>query len=343
MDRSMPQIIGNDALRRRLCRDIRESALSHAYIIEGPTGSGRHTIALMAAAALACEKKSDESSPMPCLECPSCKKIIEGKSPDVIYISREDKASLGIDAARFIKEDVRILPNDLDDKIYIVEDADRMTPQAQNAILLTLEEPPSFVHFFLLCNDSGSLLETIRSRAPIFRTEAISIPMIDEYICSHDTRAKQLKLSSPSEYAELLVAANGGIGKALKMLEEKSRGSVFESRALISDFLYAAIESPSARILVPFITRFLSSRDQLHVSLSLLTDALRDLILLKKTDNVSLSFFSDKNQAIELCDKTTLSFLHSLYTAVTVALEENEKNSNSKLTLTKMLVSAKLI
>jgi DNA polymerase-3 subunit delta' len=339
----MPQIVGNDALRRKLCRDIRESALSHAYIIEGPTGSGRHTIALMAAAALACEKKSDARSPLPCLECPSCKKIIEGKSPDVIYISREDKASLGIDAARFIKEDVRTLPNDLDDKIYIVEDADRMTHQAQNAILLTLEEPPSFVHFFLLCNDSSALLETIRSRAPIFRTEAIPIRMIDEYICAHDTRAKQLKLSSPREYNELLVAANGGIGKALQMLEEKSRGSVFENRSLISDFLSAAIESPSARNLVPFIPRFLSSRDQLHISLLLLTNALRDLILLKKSDSVSLSFFSDKNQAIELCDKTTLSFLYSMYNAVTVALEENEKNSNSKLTLTKMLVSAKLI
>lgn len=343
MDRSMPQIVGNDALRRRLCRDIRENSLSHAYILEGPTGSGRHTVALLAAAALACHKKNDKNSPLPCLECPSCKKIIEGKSPDVIYINREDKATLGIDIARFIKEDVRVLPNDLEDKIYIVEEADRMTSQAQNAILLTLEEPPSFVHFFLLCDDASSLLETIRSRAPIFRTEAIPISMIDEYICARDIRARQLKLSSPDEYNELLVAANGGIGKALLMLEDRSRSSVFEARRLISDFLYAAIESPSARSISAFIPRFVSSREEISSTLSLLLDALRDLILLKKSDNVSLTFFYDRDQAIELSDKTTLSFLCSLQSAASLALEENEKKANSKLSITKMLLSAKLL
>ena len=235
------------------------------------------------------------------------------------------------------------MPNDLDDKIYIVEDADRMTPPAQNAILLTLEEPPSFVHFFLLCNDSKALLETIRSRAPVFRTEAIPITMIDEYICAQDIRARQLKLSSPEEYNELLIAASGGIGKALLMLEDKSRSAVFGIRHLISDFLYASIDNPSARNITSFIPRFLLSREELRYTLLLLSDALRDLILLKKDDNVPLAFFYDRNAAIELSDKTTLSFLYAFQSAVSLAIEENEKKANSKLSVTKMLVNAKLL
>ena len=74
MKEAMPQIVGNHALRQRLCRDILSSSLSHAYILEGADGSGRHTLALMAAAALACEKKQDSTSPLPCGVCPSCKK-----------------------------------------------------------------------------------------------------------------------------------------------------------------------------------------------------------------------------------------------------------------------------
>ena len=112
---------------------------------------------------------------------------------------------------------------------------------------------------------------------------------------------------------------------------------------MISDFLYAAIESPSARNIASFIPRFLLSREELRSTLLILSDALRDLILLKKNDNVSLSFFYDRNAAIELSDKTTLSFLYSLQSAVSLALEENEKKANSKLAVTKMLVSAKLI
>ena len=198
MDRTktaMSEIIGNIALKKRLCDDVISNSLSHAYILEGPDGSGRHTIAYMTAAALACEAKDDTSKPLPCLTCPTCKKILEKKSPDIIVKGTEGKASIGVDIARFIKEDVYTLPNDLEHKFYIIEEADKMTHQAQNALLLTLEEPPSFVHFFLLCNNSASLLETIRSRAPTLRTEPVTDQQIDDYISAKDRRAAQLKLT----------------------------------------------------------------------------------------------------------------------------------------------------
>ena len=154
MRQMLDSVIGNSLLKSKLLSDILSDTLSHAYIIEGKKGSGRHTIAYMTAAALVCEKLNDTASPLPCLKCPSCKKILGQKSPDVITVTREDKATLGVDAIRFLRNDVRVVPNDLDYKIYVIEDADTMTPQAQNAFLLTLEEPPEYVKFFLLCEDS---------------------------------------------------------------------------------------------------------------------------------------------------------------------------------------------
>ena len=340
---AMPEIVGNDALKQRLCRDILSSSLSHAYILEGADGSGRHTLALNSAAALACEAKNDANAPLPCGVCPACKKILERKSPDVIFVGSEGKATLGVDAARFIKEDVYTVPNDLEDKIYIIEDADKMTPQAQNAILLTLEEPPSFVHFFLLCNNASTLLETIRSRAPILRTEPIDRAAISEYICAHDRRAAQMKLSSEKEFEELLTSASGGIGRALELLEPKVWKPIHELRCFVDELVSAAVNGSTARTLLPLFSRFSSKRDILERELSLLLEALRDLILLKKTDDAPLSFYCDRNDAIELCDRTTIAFLHGFYSAVASAIDENKRNANVKLLTLKMAISAKLI
>ncbi len=340
---AMSEIIGNDALKSRICRDIMNSSLSHAYIIEGPEGSGKHTIALMSAAALACEHKENLSLPLPCLTCPSCKKILERKSPDVIFQGTEGKSTLGVDIARFIKEDVYTIPNDLDKKIYIIEDAEKMTVQAQNALLLTLEEPPSFVHFFLLCDNSSSLLETIKSRAPILRTESVSEEEIDEYISHHDRRAAQMKLSAPEEYKAILKSAHGGIGKAIKLLEPKAWKPVKELRQLADGFMRSAIESRSAKDILYYLPIFSSKRDILSEQLSVLLLAVRDLILLKKSDSPSLCFYCDTDKAIELCDKVSLSFLFSLEEAISNAIDENKRNANVRLMISKMLLTAGLI
>lgn len=340
---AMSEIIGNDALKNRLCDDIMSNSLSHAYIIEGPEGSGKHLISLMTAAALSCESKDDSSLPIPCMNCPTCKKILELKSPDVIFQGTDGKATFGVDIARFLKEDVHTLPNDLDHKVYVLEDADKMTLQAQNALLLTLEEPPSFIHFFLLCKDSSAFLETIRSRAHIFKTERISEKQIDEYISSHDRRAAQMKLSSTTEYYEIIKSADGGIGRAMQLLEPKDWKPVKEIRQLINDFLELATSRKKVTEAVFISQKFSAKRDLLSQQLHTLLTSVRDLILLKKCDMPSLLFFSDTERAIELCDRVSLSFLFNLEKAVQVAIEENRKNANIKLLMTKMLVSSELI
>lgn len=343
MKQAMTEIVGNEELKSRLCRDILASSLSHAYILEGADGSGRQSVALMAAAGLSCSQKDSQSDPIPCLACPECKKILEGKSPDVIILGSEGKATVGIDIIRFLKEDVHIIPNDTEHKIYIIRDADKMTAQAQNALLLTLEEPPSFVHFFLICNNSDMLLETIRSRAPVLRTELLDDNDVDSYISSHDRRAAQMKLSSPNEYQELIKASGGGIGKALALLDAKAWKAEKEVRSLAYSFVLSAISDRNARSILPLLSKLSTKRDILSQQLNLICNAIRDLILLKKSETAYLRFYCNVNEAIELCDRASLAFLFKLEKAVYTAIEENRRNANVRLLLTKMAISAELI
>lgn len=343
MKQVLTAIIGNEALRHRFGEDARLGRFPHACILEGAKGSGKHTIAKMTAAALVCEKKDDSEAPIPCLTCRTCKKVLEGKFPDLRIIGREEKATLGIDAIRFLKEDVHIVPNDADAKIYVIEDADLMTGQAQNAFLLTLEEPPSYVHFFLLCEHAELLLETIRSRAPIFRTEPLSAEQIDRYLCENDSRAAEMKRLEPKEYAELLTASGAGIGQALSFLEPKIWSPVRARRALVSEFVSAAIDQNGAKKILSLLFKFPQKREPLEDYLVDTADAVRDLMLLKKSDVAPLAFYADREEASELSDRASLLFLDRFLQSILRAVEENHKNANVRLCLLHLATSADLI
>jgi DNA polymerase-3 subunit delta' len=339
----MTLIVGNDDLKSRLSNDILAGTLPHACIIEGPRGTGKHTVARMCAAALACSQKHDSSKPIPCLECPECKKVLEGKSPDLIFVGTEDKATIGVETVRFLREDVRVVPNDLDYKIYVIEDADKMTVQAQNALLLTLEEPPEYVRFFLLCENARLLLETIRSRAPIHRTEPLDTKQIDEYLCAADKRAAQMKLTAKKEYGELLKAAGVGIGCALEYLDPKRFAPILERRRLALEFVSTAVHASGSLSVLSAVFKFPQKRDALRDQLMTVSDAIRDLILLKKSDSAPLVFFVDRNEAIELCDRVSLPFLFRLGECVREAIDDNARNANVRLALTRLASSAEII
>ena len=343
MTRFFTQIAANDALKKKLGSDIRENHLSHAYIIEGARGSGKHTLALQIAAALSCQKKTDDASPLPCLACPSCKKILGYHSPDVITIGREDKATLGVDAIRKLKNDVFIAPNDTDFKIYIIEDAHLMTVQAQNAFLLTLEEPPAYVLFFLLCESTEPLLETIRSRAPTLHTEPVPNNMMEAYLCNSLTEAKALKSSNPVEFSEILAMADGKIGIAIELLDPVTRKPLIERRATAKEFVRLCSERKNAASALRFINSLGQKRDVLTVQFSSVLLCLRDLLLCKQTDEPPLCFFADHEEAHALAYRFTTPELLDLCNAINEAIDRLRVNANVRLTLTAMAVRAGLL
>ena len=335
-------IIGNDALRTRLYSEIKDGTLAHAYIIEGKKGSGRHTLAKNIIAAMACES---EGEALPCGSCKSCRHIFEDKCPDVMVIGRGDKASLGIEPIRELKSTLLAVPNDLEFKSYIIEDADTMTAQAQNAFLLTLEQPPRFVSFFLLCENSRALLETIRSRAPVIRTEPISAFKIGEYICSDKVEksfrdsALSLKRSQSEEFETVLISADGSIGRALELLSPKTRKPISDRRALTMDFIEALRTNGKSDHILSILPRFSQKRDELTVQLECIKSALRDLILLKKSESVPLCFFADAETALDLSGMFYERKLIATFDKVDSARDALMRNANVRLTMIELLAS----
>ena len=337
------KIIGNDALRARLYSDIKNGSLAHAYIIEGKPGSGRHTLVKNIIAALACEEKGNA---LPCGECLSCRHVFEDKCPDVITVCREeDRVTMGVDVIRNLKESLPAVPNDLEFKSYIIEEADTMTPQAQNAFLLSLEQPPSFVSFFLICENSRTLLETIRSRAPVFRTEPISADKISEYICSDKLDKKlrdtaiSLKQNEPDEFATVIISADGSIGRAIELLSPKARKPITDKRTLATSFIEALSIGGKSVHALTLLPKFSQKRDELSLQLDYISSALRDLILLKKSENAPLCFFFDREKALDLSGSFYERKLISVFDRINEAKDAMARSANVRLTMIDLLAN----
>lgn len=158
---NLEPLAGNAALKRQLSAQADGRGLSHAYLISGPKGSGKGTLAKLMAAAMVCTGAGEK----PCGACPACKKVFSGIHPDVIHVDiPEGKREILVEQVRQVRSDAWIRPNEGERKVYIFHNAQTMNPNAQNAILKLLEEGPAYAAFLLLADNPGSLLPTIRSR-----------------------------------------------------------------------------------------------------------------------------------------------------------------------------------
>lgn len=337
MKQFFPLIAGNPLLKARLAPKLLGGTLPHALILEGSVGSGKRTIALEIAMAAACERRDDPAVPLPCGSCEACRKIREGLSPDVLRISRAPgRATLGVDAVRGVRESVRAVPNDLNVKVYIVEDADTMTVQAQNALLLTLEEPPRYVLFLLLATDAGALLETIRSRAPVYRTQPVEESEMRAYLIAHSPEAARLFESSPEQAAGILRMSGGSIGEALSHVGGADRAALLQSRENAARVCGMLAERASPAALLTLMLTFPRARDELSAQLCMLRLALRDLCLLSRTENAPLCFYTDRESAAELAVRLPLSRWIRCICAVDDAVAALDANANVGLTQTRL-------
>ncbi len=335
MIKPMTLIKGNENLKKRLSTDILNNKTSHAYILSGVKGSGKSTIALMFAAALECENKGVDGHALPCLECPSCKKILRGFSPD-IYTIEKSGASVKIDQIRDLSKNVKFLPNELEHKFYIIKDAHTMTAEAQNAFLLTLEEPPSYVVFFLLCESEEKLLETVKSRAPILRTEPLNVDAIKEHLLNNSEEAARLYEESSAEFGAILSIANGSIGRALELIDEKTREPLIKQRSIAEALVNYSL-SKNAYKLTDLLFSLTPKQDEVIPILDNAQTALRDLILLKKNENATLCFYSDRESAEEISFSTGISSIMSVYDKIENTKAILLRNANVKLALTSLI------
>ena len=249
-----PGLIGNDRLKALFSDALRRERGAHAYVLEGPSGSGRHTAARRIAAAFLCERKNDAScDTLPC----------------VLTVSRGTRATLGVEPIRAMRDSLYITPNDGDRKFYLIEDAHLMTAQAQNALLLSLEEPPEYVMFLLLCEDASLLLETVRSRAPVLSMERFSPAFTEEWLTAHAKNPDRDRIVRAAHLA------GGSLGLAKKLADGGDAAlSRYDAAEELAGLLLSGRKSDAA----VFTLTLPKDRAALRQILTLTRLALRDVI-----------------------------------------------------------------
>ena len=197
-------IIGHEEIIRHLKNAIQTEKVSHSYIFTGDPGSGKKLLAGTYAMTLQCEEGGTE----PCGHCDSCKKAIGKNHPDIIMVTHEKPNVITIDEIREqIINDVDIKPYCSPYKIYIVANAELMNPQAQNALLKTIEEPPEYAVIMLLTSNIDAMLPTIRSRCVRLDLKVVDDGLVKKYLMEH--------LHIPDYQAEIDASyAHGSIGRA---------------------------------------------------------------------------------------------------------------------------------
>ena len=208
-------LVGQDALRDTLERAVATNRVAHAYLFSGPRGSGKTTTARLIAKALNCAKRADGAFE-PCNECPSCVEITAGTSMDVLEI--DGASNRGIEEIRNLRENVRYAPSGGKSKVYIIDEAHQLTDFAWNALLKTLEEPPSHVRFVFATTEPLEVPDTIASRCQVFEFRRLR----SEELIRHLTAvAAAEKAPLEAEAAALIArASEGSVRDALSRLDQ---------------------------------------------------------------------------------------------------------------------------
>lgn len=201
-------IIGHENIIQHLKKAITMDKVSHAYIFTGEDGAGKSMLSDAFALSLQCEHKAELNGDS-CGRCKSCLQGASNNHPDIIKVTHE-KASIGVDDIRIqVNNDIQIKPYSSPYKIYIIDEAEKLTEQAQNALLKTIEEPPAYAVVLLLTNNLNVLLQTILSRCVTLKLQQVDKEKIKEHLMIH--------YKVPDYLADLsCLFAAGNVGKAIK-------------------------------------------------------------------------------------------------------------------------------
>ena len=219
----LSRLVGNSPLKRQLSLETARRGLSHAYIISGPAGSGKRTLAGLLSAALVCTGGGE----VPCFACPGCKKALAGIHPDVIWAGGEGD-ELNVARIRALRSDAYIKPNEAPRKVYIFQGAQDMNPSSQNALLKLLEEGPAYAAFLLLTDNAAALLPTVRSRCEVLTLSPVTLAEAEEYLLARypDQDAQQVRQAARR--------CEGLLGYAVAELEHTGGGDGLQRETALS-------------------------------------------------------------------------------------------------------------
>ena len=296
-------IIGHEDVIAHMKRAIRTDRVSHAYILSGPEGCGKKTLASLFAMSLLCENAGTDA-PVPCGVCEACRKAASGNHPDIIYVRHAKDTVLSVDEVREqINGTAEIRPYESRRKVYIVEDADLMNPQAQNALLKTIEEPPEYAVFLLLTVGTESMLPTIRSRCVLLSLHPISQDRIADYL-SHSYAL------SEEDAAVMAAFAQGSIG----MAKDAALGEDFSRRLSEGVRFLSRMPDMSARSCVDTAKKMAPDKSDLYGYFHIFRMWLRDVLYFKASRDADGLVF--RGRMIEISRQAEQSSYEGLETCL---------------------------
>lgn len=321
-------VVGHRDIIQYIQDAVEQNKVSHAYILNGQRGSGKKMLAKLFAMALQCESGKSE----PCGMCRSCVQANHGNQPDIITVKHEKPASISVDDVREqINGDIMIKPYSSPYKVYIVPEADLMTPQAQNAILKTIEEPPEYAVIFLLTENADSLLPTIRSRCVMLKLRNIKDKLVKKYLIE--------QLQIPDYQAELCAAfAQGNIGRATMLAASEYFNEIKEEAIQLMKY----IDEMELHEIVSAIKAINKYKLQIEDYLDIITIWYRDILLYKATKDVGGLVFSDQLKFIKAkASKSSYEGIERILESIEKAKARLKANVNFDLLMELMLLTIK--
>jgi len=318
-------IIGQEQIKEHLQNALETGKVSHAYIINGEKSSGKEFIAKIFAMTLQCEQGGTE----PCNECRSCKQTLSKNQPDIIYVSHEKPNTISVDDIRAqINNDVAIKPYSSKYKVYIINEAEKMTPQAQNAILKTLEEPPAYAVILLLVSNVNTLLPTILSRCVVLNMKPVRDALVKKYLME--------ELQIPDYKAEVCVAfARGNVGKA-KLLASSEEFENVKAEALS---LLKYIKDMEIQEIVAAIKKINEYKLEINDYMDIMSIWYRDVLLFKATNDVNHLVFKEEIQTIrKVAARSSYEGIERVIKALDTAKKRLDANVNFDLVMELLLL-----
>ena len=325
---SFKDVVGHRDIINYIKNAVKMDQVSHAYIMNGERGAGKKLLAYLFAMTLLCEEGGEE----PCNTCHSCRQAETGNHPDIIRVTHEKPNSISVDDIREqVNNTIMIKPYQGPYKVYIIDHADLMTPQAQNALLKTIEEPPQYAVLMLLTENAEALLPTINSRCVMLRLRYIKDKLIKKYLME--------SLKVPDYKADLCTAfAQGNMGHAIMLANSEHFNEIREEAV----HLLKHIQEMELSEIVQAINHITVYKLEIEDYLDVIMVWFRDVLLYKATRDMDTVVFKDQIDDIrEQARKSSYEGIQLIISSLDKAKARLKANVNFDLVMELLFLTMK--